>query len=337
MMDNSDKVQSKLSIIIPIYNAEKYLARCIESVLEQDYPYFQLILIDDGSSDTSWQICQKYAALDNRIEICRQKNGGPSKARNYGLQLAKGEFITFLDCDDMLICKQAYSTVIQTFLKQNVDVVVFGSEMCDDVTKEIRPMILLDEGVFLPCTVVPAIIYDNLAFGGGFPWNKVWKASAITDANKGIHFFDCSKYAYEDKLWVLENLQHVRRIATLNQAFYRYYIYEDSLSHNQENIVKKVINGLEAYDEIIDLYKNTDLEMEACARAKQVGMMVEKLCWARKEANTDMKKALKSRFLKNWKYVFHWRKCTVKLKLQTIFFLIGYEMGALKEKVLPIR
>lgn len=95
-------MEEKISIIIPIYNSERYIGKCIESVLQQTYKNIELILIDDGSEDNSFSICQKFKKKDKRI-ICRQcKNGGPSKARNIGLNIATGEYIGFLDSDDYI-------------------------------------------------------------------------------------------------------------------------------------------------------------------------------------------------------------------------------------------
>ena len=92
----------KVSVIVPLYNAEKYAKRCIESVLRQTYNNYELILIDDGSKDRTGEICDHYADIDSRIKVIHKKNGGVSSARNKGLQEAQGEWITFLDADDWI-------------------------------------------------------------------------------------------------------------------------------------------------------------------------------------------------------------------------------------------
>ena len=89
-----------ISIIIPVYNTEKYLRRCIESVLSQSFTDFELILVDDGSKDSSPQICDEYASQDKRVRVIHKVNGGVSAARNDGLDIAKGEYVTFIDSDD---------------------------------------------------------------------------------------------------------------------------------------------------------------------------------------------------------------------------------------------
>ena len=91
-----------ISVIVPVYNVEKYLERCMESLLAQSYEHLQIILIDDGSTDKSGEICDRYAKQDQRIEVIHKENGGLSSARNAGLDCVKGEYITFLDSDDVL-------------------------------------------------------------------------------------------------------------------------------------------------------------------------------------------------------------------------------------------
>lgn len=92
----------KISVIIPIYNAETYVSRCIESVLDQTYCNWQMILVDDGSKDKSLEICQKYADVDNRISVIHQENAGPGIARNTGIAKASGNYVVFIDSDDYI-------------------------------------------------------------------------------------------------------------------------------------------------------------------------------------------------------------------------------------------
>ena len=92
----------KISVIIPVYNAESTLRRCVDSVLAQTYTDFECLLIDDGSTDKSGEMCDEYAAKDSRVRVFHKENGGVSSARNVGLDNAKGEWITFLDSDDYI-------------------------------------------------------------------------------------------------------------------------------------------------------------------------------------------------------------------------------------------
>ena len=111
-----------ISIIVPVYNVEKYLSRCIESILSQSYKNLELILVDDGSTDLSYEICKKYKAEDNRVIITNQKNAGSSVARNTGLSYAKGEFIGFVDSDDWVL-PNMFDVMISKALKHKLNIV----------------------------------------------------------------------------------------------------------------------------------------------------------------------------------------------------------------------
>lgn len=93
----------KVSIIVPVYKAEKYLNRCIDSILAQTFTDWELLLIDDGSTDRSGDICDEYAKKDTRIRVFHKENGGVSSARNLGLDSAQGEWVTFIDADDYIL------------------------------------------------------------------------------------------------------------------------------------------------------------------------------------------------------------------------------------------
>ncbi len=114
-----------ISIVIPIYNAEKHLRECIDSVLEQDYTDFELLLVNDGSTDSSLKICQEYEQTDKRIKVLNKENGGVSSARNLGINSATGEYITFVDSDDLL-SKGALSAMISATEQEKADVGCFS-------------------------------------------------------------------------------------------------------------------------------------------------------------------------------------------------------------------
>ena len=112
------------SVVIPVYNVEKYLRDCVDSVLSQSFEDFELILVDDGSKDSSGAICDEYAAKDERVKVIHKENGGQSTARNAGIDAASGEFAVFLDSDD-LICDNNFFSDVKTAIEENTDVVVF--------------------------------------------------------------------------------------------------------------------------------------------------------------------------------------------------------------------
>jgi len=126
-----------VSVIIPVYNVERYIGDCIESVITQDYKDLEIVLVDDGSTDTSGEICEKYASKDSRIKVYHIENSGLSGARNYGTAQATGEFICYLDGDD-LFPEEAVSSSVEK-IKGQVDIVVSKFAMFSDGSTELNP------------------------------------------------------------------------------------------------------------------------------------------------------------------------------------------------------
>lgn len=115
-----------ISIIVPIYNAEKYLHRCIDSILEQTFSDFELLLIDDGSTDQSGVICNKYALKDKRVRVVHQENGGEMAARAAGVRISSGKYLYFVDADDEIMPDTL--TSMFSYMKEDVDIVAFENQ-----------------------------------------------------------------------------------------------------------------------------------------------------------------------------------------------------------------
>ena len=137
-----------ISVIVPVYNVEAYLPQCVDSILHQDYPDLEVILIDDGSTDHSGEICDRYATADSRIRVIHQKNGGAAAAKNAGLRIAAGEYLSFVDSDDYLE-PNVYGFMLETLLDNQADAVQFSfREVFRSRTEEqlLTPEVL--EGVY---------------------------------------------------------------------------------------------------------------------------------------------------------------------------------------------
>ena len=118
----------KFSVIVPVYGVEKYIDQCVQSLLIQTYKNYELILVDDGSPDNCGQICDQYAEKDNRIRVVHKKNGGLSSARNAGLDIAKGEYVIFLDSDDFWDDAEALSGINRNLSESKADVLIFPAK-----------------------------------------------------------------------------------------------------------------------------------------------------------------------------------------------------------------
>lgn len=234
-------IDKKISIIMPVYNAGKYLDDSIKSVLEQSYANFELIIIDDGSVDNSIQIIKKYMS-DKRIKLITQQNKGPSSARNVGINSISGDFLMFLDADDYLD-KTALKMLLDTIIRYNADMCIYAWKEFKEKSRnhyfsknEISKNY---EGIYAD------IIYSPVLCGGGYPWNKCWRVEAIRRQNS-IIMFDEKLYLYEDKLWTIQNLDRIEKIVFLNECIYNYRIQNSSLSHADKNQLGKLYHSYEA-------------------------------------------------------------------------------------------
>lgn len=169
----------ELSIIVPVYKVEKYLPRCIDSILAQTFRDFELILIDDGSPDNCGAICDEYAAQDSRIRVIHQPNAGVSAARNAGLDIATGAYLGFVDSDDW-IEPEMYETMIATAKEKQVDVVVCGVNYCEEDGTFIRSD-LGSEGSYDKEQMLFALYGMPNPLGGGC-CNKVFRHQSIMES-----------------------------------------------------------------------------------------------------------------------------------------------------------
>lgn len=207
-----------ISIIIPVYKVERYLVRCIESIIAQTYSDWELILVDDGSPDKSGDICERYAASDSRIYVIHQQNQGVSAARNHGIGLAKGEYITFVDSDDYL-----GQDFLSSFdLEHGADLQVQGmiSTYPDQDDQTLLPTVTNDQN----SSVYEALsCADNVRFLFS-PWAKMFRTSILRD--HAISFPTEICYT-EDEVFVKRFLTHATSVRIFGQAHY-YYTHESS-------------------------------------------------------------------------------------------------------------
>lgn len=225
-----------VSIIVPIYNAEKYLERCINSILAQEYTHFELLLMDDGSTDRSPQICDHFAAQDTRIKVIHKENSGVSDTRNMALDLAQGDYIQFLDSDDW-ITPDATKNFVQSAVSNGCDLVI--SAFYRVVGDSFSPKSSIDKEGLLTREEFADEMMDNPAdFYYGVLWNKFFKRSIIEKYHirmeKDISW--C-----EDFIFNLEYLRHCRVIFSLKNPTYYYVKVKGSLVNSQSINISRII------------------------------------------------------------------------------------------------
>lgn len=205
-----------ISVIVPVYRAEKELPRCVESLLTQSYPHLEIILVEDGSPDNSGAICDRYAVADRRVRVCHRKNAGASAARNTGLDMATGEFLCFVDGDDEV--EPDYIRAFAEGLAPEVDLVFQGiCEIKDgQCTRKVPPRQLFREG-----RLTEGISLINRQSMFGYVCNKLYRRSIIEE--HGLRFRRDISLS-EDRIFALEYMQHVRQMQLVDTCAYLYYL-----------------------------------------------------------------------------------------------------------------
>lgn len=235
-----------ISVIIPVYNTEKYLPQCIESVLAQTFTDFELLLIDDGSKDSSGSICDEYAKRDHRIRVFHKENGGVSSARNVGLDNAAGAWIAFADSDDLLM-PNALQVLYQEMKRTGADIVVANAikKIGEHYSK---PFLDITNGT--SSDIIPSIKHFAL-------WGYLIRRDII--ANHNIRFIEGLAYS-EEHLFLYQIARFSHIITHINTPIYIYRIHEGSVcaSKNGYKIVSNQFLAAHYLFQFASIYLNTN-------------------------------------------------------------------------------
>lgn len=234
-----------ISIIVPVYNVEKYVTRCLESIARQDYRNIEIIIVDDGSNDRSGEICDEFEKEEKRAKVFHKKNGGLSDARNFGINKARGEWIIFVDSDDY-VNKKYISKMYNALKSENIDIVVCGYN--DEIPQK---MVLSGE----EATIRLLTKQENIDI---VAWNKLYKKKLFV--NNEI-FFPKGKI-HEDTLTTYKILSKARKVAYVPEALYRYVQREDSIT-KEEDVEERLRARELAAREAVDYFRDNDKEKEA--------------------------------------------------------------------------
>lgn len=227
----------KFSVVIPVYNVERYLSSCIDSVLAQKYKDYEVILVDDGATDSSGAICDKYGVLDERIRIIHQENYGISVARNTGIINSKGDYIVFLDSDDFVL-RDDFLNVLSYKCDGEVDVVQYGyDKYYEGLEKFVSGEIPPDMERQSLTEMLTQVLRSN-SFGG-CAWTKAVKRSLLV--NNDI-YFKPGMVALEDTDWFLNLLCYASSYTCINDVFIAYRQRCDSVSHSPK--IESMINSI---------------------------------------------------------------------------------------------
>ena len=216
---------TNLSIIVPVYKAEQYIHECVDSILNQIYTDFELILIDDGSPDNCGRICDEYARKDNRIKVIHQKNSGVSVARNKGVEVSTGKYISFVDSDDY-ISPEMYSTLMDTALSSDADIIKCGYQEFDNlglgrIRKFDRKLDYIEsKEAILKC------YFEGVLFV--VVWNAIYKRELVQSVKYPIGLIA------EDNYVSGMYLARASKVCIVDKVLYFYRYNESGLSKCQE-------------------------------------------------------------------------------------------------------
>lgn len=235
----------QVSIIVPVYKVESFLPKCIESIQNQTYKNWELILVDDGSPDNSGKVCDEYAKGDSRIRVLHKENGGVSSARNLGLENIKGEWVTFVDADDWLDA----NTLEQCMTFQDYDLIrfsanfVYNEDGSRNIPYELSDKLTKEE--FLEKIVGRKILLSV--------WGCVLRSSLFENEVK----FNTTLTNGEDWLVLVSLVSKANRIKIINKPFYQYNRYNENscVANLTKKKILESINALDCISDIIDSIK----------------------------------------------------------------------------------
>ncbi len=234
-------MNKKVSVVVPVYNVEQYLEKCIESIINQTYEDLEIILVDDGSTDVSPSICDKWKDLDSRIIVVHKENGGLSSARNAGLEVSSGEYIMFEDSDDWLE-SDIIEKCVEKIEEEESDLVIFGYRKVNEEGL-ILGQFTFGDGTYTNSEMASQLHQRIIEMSFGYAWNKLYRLNVIRKA--GIKN-DERVIDREDLYFNLCLFNHLTKISFLDYVGYYYLQRKASLLHNKDD---SRINSLDSFCE----------------------------------------------------------------------------------------
>lgn len=258
-------MNKKVSIVMPMYGVEKYIGKAIESVLNQSYHNWELLIINDGSTDNSRFIAESYACKDERIIILDKTNGGLSDARNYGLRFATGDFVHFFDSDDYLDA-DFYDTFLSHFEKEDSDVIISGYTVDYFCSKAIRPA--FNASIDLSNQDAIDLSEDIVCVYLNFAWNKIYRKSFLEE---NALEFEKGLSRIEDAEFFSRVITHLRSLCFIEYAGYHYVQRkEQTLSRYVDStLFSHFVRSLGLNNAILE-----NLHLSSSARRKAYGRFV---------------------------------------------------------------
>lgn len=249
--DNLKNNSIKISVIIPVYNVEKYLAKCLDSVLNQTLKEIEVICINDGSTDNSLEILEEYSKKDSRLKIISQENQGISVARNAGFDISNGEYVAFIDSDDWLDNKDYYEKMYYGVKNNDADIavsgIIRGNERYKVKILEYAQEITTDD------------YYKKLEIcdipDSCFVWNKIYKKDKLSEI--GLRF--TPGLIYEDIIFTPKVLYYLGKLVTIPDVKYFYYRHSNTIVKNSNKKAKQ--DHAYAQEQMYNFFKEINIDI----------------------------------------------------------------------------
>jgi len=326
-------MESKISVIVCVYNIQEYLPKCLNSIISQSYSSLEIILVDDGSRDNSWEICKAYEYIDSRIILITGENGGLSEARNRGIRAASGDFILFIDGDDYLH-KDMIKVLFQNIDDSNADISMCAYEKVNEGTSEVNETYennpRLITGVDALRYLLKGPTYEKYVV----TWNKLYKSEIFKSLRFPVN------RVHEDNYVTPEAFLLAVNVVITDAVLYYYVQRENSITHYKKLQKRRDTDLLDAYYAnilLVQKYNVIELEPQVIHRYLfQIILQYEKI---KKENENDERKRLKKLFGEEYKCFskqasFHLTK-RINLMLfmyaESLFFGIRYLKRLLKQ------
>ena len=260
-------MSDKISVIVPIYNSESELERCLSSIQKQTYENIEVICVDDGSTDGSGRIADKFAMKDQRFIVIHQKNAGESCARNIGLETSTGSVIAFVDCDDF-IEPNMYEILMEELVKNDLDIVAGSwSEDTDRMTRAKSNSAKVFDGVFGREQFLEYIYKRDIYQGLAYMWNKLYRRTCIEKRTGELIKFDTTLAIGGDVLFLAMAALNAKRVEYVDKPLYHYYQRDTSGIHMLS--IAKMKDWVRAYMIVIDLLESELIDVEIVNYAKR--------------------------------------------------------------------
>ena len=302
-----------ISIIVPVYNVEKYLNKCIESIINQTYKNLEIILIDDGSTDNSGEICDEYRNKDKRIIVIHKKNGGLSDARNVGIDNANGKYISFIDSDDYV--EENYIELLYNTINQ------YDADMSIASHKVIYEKNIIDRSTGKKFCAAPKKILEMLLYDNGIDtsaWGKLYKRELFKDIKfpKGRLF--------EDSATTYKLIDKSKKIAVYSKPVYNYIIRNNSISN--EKFSEKKLDLITSTKEMTEYIKTKYPELnKACNRRLMYAYLSTLTQLAKsKVKNIKIQKELMGYICKNRREILKDKNIPKRDKIGLISTILGF-------------